>query len=89
MPDYDRLDFGFVYKIIPKKKRKIVFNSDITVSVYNAYNRMNPFFLYIDAEGYVGGGSNSASGNTKSISFTARQVSLFPILPSITWNFKF
>jgi len=89
MPDYDRLDLGFVYKIIPKKKHKIVFNSDITVSVYNAYNRMNPFFLYIDAEGYVGGGASSASGNTKSISFTARQVSLFPILPSLTWNFKF
>ena len=50
---------------------------------------MNPFFLYIDASGDVGGGGNSTSGKTKAISFTARQVSLFPILPSITWNFKF
>ncbi len=89
MPSYNRLDLGFTYSIIPKKKKKINFNSDITVSIYNAYNRMNPFFLYIDTQGDVGGGGNSASGNTKAISFTARQVSLFPILPSVTWNFKF
>ena len=89
MPDYDRLDLGFVYSILPKKKRKINFSSDIAVSVYNAYNRMNPFFLYIDTKGDVGGGGNSSSGKTSGISFTAKQVSLFPILPSITWNFKF
>ena len=90
MPAYDRLDLGFTYSIIPKKKKKINFTSDISVSVYNAYNRMNPFFLYIDAEGAVGGGGNAATGggSIKSISFTARQVSLFPILPSVTWNFK-
>lgn len=88
-PPYHRLDLGFVYTIIPKKKRKINMASDISVSVYNAYNRMNPFFVYIDTHGTVGGGSNSASGSTKGISFTAKQVSLFPLLPSLTWNFKF
>ena len=89
MPDYDRLDLGFTYSIIPKKKKKINFTSDISVSVYNAYNRMNPFFLYIDAQGDVGGGGNAATGGTsKSITFSAKQVSLFPILPSVTWNFK-
>jgi len=88
MPDYDRLDLGFTYSIIPKKPKKINFHSDISVSVYNAYNRMNPFFLYINASGDVGGGANSLSGGSKSITFSAKQVSLFPILPSITWNFK-
>ncbi|MDB5283013.1 MAG: TonB-dependent receptor, partial [Bacteroidota bacterium] len=72
-----------------KKQHKIKFTSDITCSIYNAYNRMNPFFLYIDTHGDVGGGGNSASGNTKGVSFTAKQVSLFPLLPSVTWNFKF
>jgi hypothetical protein len=89
MPSYHRLDLGFVYTIIPKKIRKIKFTSDIAVSVYNAYNRMNPFFLYLDTQGTVGGGANTASGSTKGVSFSAKQVSLFPLMPSITWNFKF
>lgn len=89
MPAYHRLDLGFVYTFIPKKKRKIDFYSDITVSVYNAYNRMNPFFLYIDTEGIVGGNGANANGGSNAISFQAKQASLFPILPAITWNFKF
>lgn len=90
MPAYHRLDLGFVYSIIPKKKRKIDFTSDISVSIYNAYNRMNPFFIFIDSGGDVGGGDNTTAGNdTKQIQFKAKQASLFPILPSLTWNFKF
>jgi hypothetical protein len=89
MPAYHRLDVGFVYTIIPKKQRKIHFTSDIAVSVYNAYNRMNPFFIYIAQDGTVGGGNSSNTGNSKAISFSAKQASLFPMLPSITWNFKF
>jgi hypothetical protein len=90
MPPYHRLDIGFVYTIIPKKKRKIDFTSDIAVSIYNAYNRMNPYFLFIDAHGDAGGGLTTTGGTgTKSLSFQAKQASLFPILPSITWNFKF
>ena len=89
LPAYHRLDLGFVYTILPKKKRKINFTSDISVSVYNAYNRQNPFFVFVDIKGNVGGGGNSNDEDSKAIGFKAKQVSLFPILPSITWNFKF
>jgi hypothetical protein len=90
MPPYHRLDLGFTYTILPKKKRKVDFTSDITVSVYNAYNRMNPFFVYVDSHGDVAGGTGTTGGaTTKSVSFKAKQASLFPILPSVTWNFKF
>jgi hypothetical protein len=41
---------------------------------------MNPYFIYIDQEG-------SAADN--SLTVQAKQVSLFPIIPSVTWNFKF
>ncbi len=75
LPAYHRMDVGFTY-IIPRKK----YYSDITVSVYNLYNRMNPFFVFVDADG------DAASGD---ISLKAKQSSLFPIIPSITWNFKF
>ncbi len=84
LPAYHRLDLGFTYTIIPKKKRKLDFYSDITVSIYNAYNRMNPYFVYIDAKGDPG----EKTGNS-GFQFRAKQASLFPILPSATWNFKF
>ena len=44
-----------------------------------------------DSHGDVGGGLGAGGGatTTKSVSFSAKQASLFPILPSVTWNFKF
>jgi hypothetical protein len=59
-------------------KKKI--QSSWTFSVYNAYNQKNPFFIYY---------ANSGSIQNGDVSIQARQVSLFPVLPSITWNFKF
>jgi hypothetical protein len=87
LPPYHRVDFGFIYTIIPKKKRKIDFYSDISVSVYNAYNRMNPFFVYLETTGAIGG--SNTGGNNNSVTFKLKQASLFPILPAVTWNFKF
>ncbi len=49
-------------------------------SVYNAYNRHNPFFIYFQNEGNIFEGTMKVK---------AMQVSLFPLLPSVTWNFKF
>lgn len=51
-----------------------------TLSVFNAYNRHNPYLIYFDAEGDFLKGNYTVRG---------KQVSLFPILPTITWNFKF
>ncbi|MEN9332974.1 MAG: hypothetical protein RLY35_154 [Bacteroidota bacterium] len=47
----------------------------IEVGLYNAYNRKNPFFYQI----------NTRSNGQSYLS----QVSLFPVLPSISWNYKF
>jgi len=46
-----------------------------TLGLYNAYNRKNPFYYYI---GYD-------TRNNRAL----RRVSLFPILPSVTYNFRF
>lgn len=75
MPGYHRMDLGLIWKFFPKWG-----NSDLTFSIYNVYNRRNPFFIFYDE---VEDANGDLSG------FAAKQVSLFPIIPSITWNFKF
>ncbi|MBP7408205.1 MAG: TonB-dependent receptor [Flavobacteriales bacterium] len=54
--------------------------SSWTFGVYNAYNRRNPYFIYFGSEGVPSNGS---------FQVVAKQVSLFSVLPSVTWNFKF
>ena len=78
LSDYHRLDISMTIFGNPEKKRKI--ESNWVFAVYNVYNRRNPYFLYFSNEG------NIFEGN---LEIKAKQVSLFPIIPSITWNFKF
>ena len=59
-------------------KKKI--RSNWSFSIYNVYNRANPYFLYIDNDG------SFLEGDFK---VAVKQVTLFPIIPSATWNFEF
>lgn len=78
MKAYHRMDLSATYTPTPKKQRKL--QSYWVFSIYNLYSRLNPYFIYFDQEG------SPATGDLK---VEARQVSLFPILPAVTWNFKF
>lgn len=74
---YHRLDLSVQFN---KKKRKS-FERTWEISAYNAYNRRNPFFYQI---------RNIRSTTDPSIRKTVLQrVSLFPIVPSLTYAFKF
>lgn len=78
LPSYHRLDLSATYTPVPKKLSKVT--SSWNFSIYNAYSRRNPYFLYFDQTG-------SAFDGTLQVQ--AKQVSLFPIIPSVTYNFKF
>jgi hypothetical protein len=78
MKPYHRVDLSATYTPVPKRKRKI--SSHWVFSIYNVYSRLNPYFIYFDQGGSPGTGD---------LKIEARQVSLFPILPAVTWNFKF
>lgn len=56
-----------------KQKKRV--EQTFELGVYNVYNRHNPFYYYV---GY------DRQGNRR-----LRQVSLFPIIPSVSWNWKF
>lgn len=75
---YHRLDLSATYAPTPKKERK--WKHSWVFSLYNVYSRQNPYFLYYNQTG-------SAFAGTLEVQ--AKQVSLFPVIPSVTYNFKF
>ena len=60
---------------INKHKKKKWGKVTWSVGVYNLYSRQNPYFLYF---------STNTAGKPQ-----LKQVSLFPFIPSISYNFKF
>lgn len=75
---YHRIDFSAT--LTPQNKKKRKYTGSWVFSIYNAYSRQNPYFIYFDQSGSI------ANGDLK---VTAKQVSLFPIIPAVTWNVRF
>ena len=73
MPDYHRLDLNLHLK---GKKRKN-YETSWDFSLYNAYNRHNAYSITFEE-------NETVSGATEAV-----KLSLFGVIPSITWNFKF
>lgn len=80
-PPYHRLDLGInIYR--PKKSGRMgIWN----VSVYNAYCRRNPIAIY-KTEKYVRSSSGDQPGKTVPV---FEQASLWPIIPSVSYTYKF
>ncbi len=76
MPVYHRLDLSVNYHLESKTFNESVVN----FSLINVLNHSNPYFIYLYAD--------SGEENYE-LSVKAKQVSLFPILPSFSWKFKF
>lgn len=68
-PNYHRLDLGFNWK-----KKTSWGERTWGISIYNAYNRRNPFLLYF---------------STIDRERVGRKISVFPMLPSFNYNFRF
>lgn len=79
IPAYHRMDLSATWTPGADKPNK-KFSSSWSFGIYNAYSRLNPYFMYLDYDGTI------ASGGTQ---LKVMSVSIFPIIPSITWNFKF
>jgi outer membrane cobalamin receptor len=84
MAPYHRLDLSI--SLIKKKRwgeRRWIFG------VYNLYNRRNPYYIDIEENTrYVGDYNSEESGGIMK-QYRYQQVSLFPIIPSISYQFKF
>lgn len=76
LPAYHRLDISATLNVKRKKK----FESSWNFSIFNLYNRANPYLIYFD---------DISNYDNKVFGVQAKQISLFTILPSVTYNFKF
>lgn len=70
MPAYHRLDLSCSFTRHNGKRTKVW-----SIDIYNAYCRLNPFYLYFD---------KNKAGDIKLYSF-----SLFPIIPSFSYSYSF
>jgi hypothetical protein len=75
MRSYHRLDVGVNFH--KQKKRG---ERTWSLSVYNLYNRENPYYYFFDTKGNYSGGTNVR---------VVKQRSLFPFIPSVSYSFKF
>ncbi len=73
MAPFHRLDLGIQFK-----KEKKWGERTWEISVYNVYNRLNPYFYYL---GYDIRGDKTYG--------VIKQVTLFPFIPSFSYNIKF
>jgi hypothetical protein len=81
---YHRMDLGVQFH---KQKKRHERTWD--VSIYNLYSRKNPFFYSLGNENetaFFGGFQNAQPVDSKIV---LKRYSLFPIIPSITYSFKF
>ena len=69
LPPYHRLDIGINFTK-QKKRGERIWN----ISIYNVYNRKNPYYIFLKPENNI---------------YKLYQQSLFPIIPSISYSFKF
>jgi hypothetical protein len=74
LPDYHRLDLSATYNPGRKENRK--WQSSWNFGIYNVYNRMNAVSLNFR--------KNQDTGMNEAV-----RLSLFGIIPSVTYNFKF
>jgi hypothetical protein len=76
MPAYHRLDVSVTYAA----RKTARFESYWILSFYNVYSRKNPYYIYFETEGDL---------ENFELKTSIRQVSIFPIIPAITYRFKF
>lgn len=77
MPSYHRMDVGVNFHRKLKHGMRTM-----NVSIYNLYNRMNPFIVYES-------GAYSYSNNGHYYESALVKLSIFPIMPSFSYIFKF
>ncbi len=79
LPAYHRLDIGINYTRKKESARYGVWS----FSIYNLYNRMNTFKLFVQTD------VNKDTNGKNVYSRRLKKITLFPVLPSVSYTFNF
>ncbi|MEY3398224.1 MAG: hypothetical protein RL220_818 [Bacteroidota bacterium] len=74
MKPYHRMDLGVQFH-----KQKKTCTRTFELGLYNAYSRLNPYYYYID---------RYYDFDTETVTTELKQISLFPVIPSVSWTYK-
>lgn len=77
LPDYHRLDLSANYWFFKNKDRE----SGLNFSIYNVYKRSNPMYIFIVAQ--------PSKHSDDQIRIRTKKKSLYDIIPSVSWTFRF
>jgi hypothetical protein len=83
MKDYHRLDIGATLNTITRHNRKATW----TFSIYNIYNRHNPYYYYFNTDAGVDFDKPQYMTSYKPLNLY--QMSFFPIIPSVSYKVFF
>lgn len=72
---FHKLDIAFNKHYMYRKK----YPAQLSLGLYNVYNRANPAYYYIDSK-------RNTDGSYRPV---LKSVSMFPVLPSVSWSVKF
>ncbi len=75
MKAFNRMDVGIKYKVDRKKR-----TGEWRFDIYNVYSRRNPYFVYLGID---------RDRDSNASKYYAFQVSILPMIPSVSYNFKF
>lgn len=78
--NYHRLDLGINFHKTTKRGNLRTWN----VSIYNVYNRLNPFYVYVSEKSFI-----DPQTDVQKTKNTLKQATLFPIIPSVSYTIKF
>jgi outer membrane receptor for ferrienterochelin and colicin len=84
MPSYHRLDIGLTYKRVTKRNRDASWHA----GVYNAYNRINPYYLDFNQRYYYEQ-KQSYGASVTGVNSQLSKMSVIPLLPYIGYSIKF
>jgi hypothetical protein len=76
LPSYNRMDVSFTRNIRKTGRSE----QNLNISIYNVYNRQNPFFVYYNVTGDL---------NKYELNIKQKSVSVFPIMPSVSYGIRF
>lgn len=80
MPNYHRIDLGFVKKWNSEKNRE----KQVSIGFYNAYNQANPYYLDVQRRDQYDKNYDVIGYNNKLL-----RIGILPIMPYLTYTIKY